>query len=332
MLLDQYGTRNASQVCLTNPTTQKIANFLISEMAEMGLSGIVIDMTDILPNSGATGHVGLINNCFCSSCLKELHIAGWRYGARPFQGKNTNITRLILNLTPTGADHIDVPHVWLRDNDSSSLLLLAETREFITEEDTIRREEAEKVLDYLRARAQVTAKSLRALTQNAKERGLKVAAILGDECFDLSQGSDVQTLAKLEAADEYWLPSVDDFSSQAGMSVLSYLYSRGSYSLNNLFEFIHDADDRIVSSGVESFIQDLLKRLSGMPSRNRLSPSGAFAIEQSENYSGIVGVPLSREDMVRQVEQLAAGTLGQVVPPSVIEQLIATVNTFSMRV
>ena len=327
MIRDQYGTRFHDQACLTNRVAQGVLGRLTGEMAQIGVSGAVLDCVDITPNSGTNILEGQLQNaCFCNDCLTELKISGWRHGERDFIGPG-NISRLVLHLTEDGADFIDAPHAWLRDSDATALLQMSEARGFVTDKDTTRREEADRLLQYLRARGKVTATSIRRIGIPIREQGMRYAVILGVDRFDVSQGTDLDFLLDVEAADEYWLPGIDQAEARENSpQILAYLYRRGSYVINNLFEHIAKADETIAEVGIEAYLQRLVKLVAKAARANRLSASTVFAVEASEEYSGFVGVPLGQEDMVRQVEQLTSGTLGQVVPPAVIEQLITSVN------
>jgi hypothetical protein len=55
-LMDQFGD-SLTQACLVNPVVQSIVGDLILELAETGVDGIVLDVTDAYPNSTSAGRV-----------------------------------------------------------------------------------------------------------------------------------------------------------------------------------------------------------------------------------------------------------------------------------
>lgn len=327
MLQDQYGTR-FYQACITNPTIQKITDTFIAEMAEFGLAGIAFDLTDIYPNSGSNSIIGIQNSCFCNHCIKQLEVGGWHERQRPFIGRD-NITRFVLHLTETGADHIEPFYYWLRDTDTDGLLQLSEARGFITEKERSV-EQAEELLHYLLIRGQVTASSARKLGHIASENKLKVAIILGDAEYDMSQSTNLDLLIQSEAANEYWVPAVDaEYVQSKGALVVQYLMGRSTYVLNSLFDHIGGADMIIATSGIQLFVSRLTGFTNSVMRSNQLNPASMLAVDYSDEYSGAIGVPLDQNDIVRYIEGLTGGTLGQVVPRNIIDQIIDQVRLAS---
>lgn len=329
MIMDQYGHR-FDQACITNPTVQKITDTFVEEMSESGLAGFAFDLTDIYPNSGSNTLKGIQNSCFCSFCAKQLELEGWQHGQRTFVGTDSNnISRFVLRLTETGADHIEARYEWIRDNDAMTLVQFAEARGFVADEDEAKSiEDAELLLKYLAIRGKVTAKSMRILGNAAREKGMLVSAILGDQYFDMTQCTDLASLIQQDAADQYWLPLIDsEFVEAHGVNAVQYFFSRGTYLVNSFFETVSDADVSI-GFGVDSFITRLL-RTSAMTRSNKLNPGAVLTVEFSDEYTGFVGIPLDQRDVVHFVEGLTKGTLGQVVPRHVIDQIIEQVRLSS---
>ena len=325
---NQYGDATG-QACPVNNVTQRLMESLLSELQPLSLDGYALDVTYILPNSTASTLQGLSNNCFCEYCSSALELAGWRQGPKPFIGAG-NISRLILRRSSEGkgAEHIDPVGAWIRDQDAAALLQASEARGFVTIEDVGRREEAERLLTYLRCRVDVTAQAVRRMTTIPRAAGQKIALILGDAELDLAQGADVGSYIRAEAADEYWLPSVPgSLVTETGCVAVAYLFGRATYFINSLFELLTGADNALGGSGgIEGFIQRLLTATSNAGRVNGLNAGAVFAVELTDFYAGFVGVPLGPEDLVRQVEQLSAGTFGQIVPANVVAQIIESVS------
>lgn len=326
MITDQYGIRFDSQACIANPTVQKITDVFLAELIEIGIHGVAFDLTDIFPNSGSNVINNQIQNtCFCPHCLRQLESAGWKQRQRPFLGKG-NISRFVLRLTPTGADHISPRHEWIRDTDAAALVQFSEARGFV-DETSASIEDAEHILRYLAARGQVTANAVRRLGMPARAHGIKVAAMLGDANFDMTQCTDVASLFSAESASEFWLPSIDSETVQTkGIVAVQYLCGRGPYTLDAFFEQIGKADQSIASSGVEGFIARILRMSRIMLQANRLTAGAAFTVEWADEYSGFVGTPIGRDDAIMYIERLTSGTLGQIVPRKVIDQIIEQVK------
>ena len=321
MLQDQYDS-HLSQICITNPTVQKITDVFLEEIIDFGVSGIVFDLTDIYPNSGSRAYKGIQNTCFCSYCLKQLELNEWRFKNRPFIGNN-NISRFVLQLSETGADHIEAQHEWIADLDTTSLIQLSKARGFVGDEDSSV-EDAEKLLRYFSARGKVTAQAVRRLSQVAREKNIATAVILGDEHFDMTQCTDLQSLVKEESISEYWLPAINSDNVQ-NITCLQYLYGRGGYGLKNFFEVISEADNTIAAIGAQGFI-DRLVRATRTSRNNQLNPGAVLAVEFVDTYDGFVGVPISQNDFLQYIEGLTEGSLGQVVPEDVIETLIGQIR------
>jgi hypothetical protein len=331
MLRDQYGFV-LDQACINNETVQKVIDTFIEEMLRYGIDGITLTLADIYPNSGSDSLQGIQNTCFCSYCLSDLKLEGWHYGIQPFL--DNNITRFALRLTETGAIPLEPRYQWIRDTDTNALIQYSRARGFLEEEFTAENSttevDAARALQYFATRSRVVARAVRRLGETARANDKSVAVILGDEYLDMSTLTDLATLVQVEAADQYWLPAInDELLKGKGIDANQYLFARGTYTIDSFFETVASADTTIAMKGVEFFIQRLLKTSSTMTRANKMNTGAILTVRLNDEYSGFVGVPISQTDVVRYVDNLTQGTFGQIVPRQVINQIIEQVKLTS---
>lgn len=307
MVADQYGTRLPSQVCLNQPVVQRIFEVIVAAIATASVDGIVIDATDIYPNSGSNAYRGLQNFCFCIHCLEILKRSGWAYGVGPFVGSH-NIMRYLLKIEDTGTDNFAPRRNWVSKHDVSAVISYSIERGFV-EEAEAKDEEVSMLLTYLRSRGETTSRALSTVFKVVSGAELSAAVILGDADFDVSQSVDLDILRRGETIQEFWLPDLPEEGEQsADVRLLAYLFSRASYYANGFFEDFMDAEERSSTVGINQFFTRLL-RASNRFANNKLSPAAALAVDLSDGCDGLVGLPLVVDDAMQLLEELARTTL-----------------------
>lgn len=324
-LVDQYGDA-LSQACLCHPTMQDILRTIIGELAELGVDGIVLDVTDAYPNSTGPDREGFLLHCFCDYCVKELKQRGFREPRSAF-AREPSPARFVLRKGETGTAHIDPPHDWLEGRYSDELVNVAVARKFASGEPDELQAEASRLLLYMRARVHATADAVRRVLQAASVAEKRSAVVLGDYKADLSQLVTLPALAQAKSADEYWLPFAPDKEALPGdWRAVQFLGSRSTYYTNRFFEVVEKASETLVRHGVEAFLQELLKTSKGLMS-NEFTAGGAYTAESLSQFEGFAGVPLNQEDHINIVDQLTSAATGDVLPPTVLERFrIATAD------
>jgi hypothetical protein len=322
-LLDQHGITLDDNMCITNTVIQEMTDTLIDEIVEMGVDGIVFDLTDIYPQSGSNMLVGLQNTCFCSYCLEALEAEGFREGPEMFVGPG-NPFRLLLRIDEDGTSHIPVDLRW----PVAHLVKMSQARGFVDANEVID-QDAELLLSYIRARSRVVAQSVRRLGQRAREQEKATAVILGDKALDLTTMADIETLHRYEAVGEFWSPEVDrEYALAHQVQVCAYLWSRATYAINAFFETFEKADTILAIQGVDAFLERLMtrsKRLLG----NILAPGNVFTVRKAQEFQGFVGIPLGQKDHAGLVNLLSQRATGQILPPEVLEAFRITNPTGS---
>lgn len=317
-LRDQYGIE-LPQMCLVNPVCQEILMEFIREILECGVDGIVIDLTDAYPNSGASGFAGISAHCFCEYCFEGLRLKGFNEPKEAFVGER-GLLRLVLRIDSDGTAHIDPPHDWIDNRNSSALITLSLARKFVEGDRALLEADATRLLNYLRARVELTADTIRSIFSAARESHKRSAVILGSSSADLTQMVTLQALDAAKAADEYWLPDAPSRKTAPGeWTAIQFLAARSTYNFNAFFEVLEDANSRI-RAGTDRFLQMLLitsRRLIG----NALSPGAAYTVEKLNQYDGFVGIPLGQEEHSQIVDRVAREMTGDVLPSELLDKL-----------
>jgi hypothetical protein len=317
-LRDQYD-QDLSQICLTNPIAQEILRDFIGEIIALGADGVVIDVTDAYPNSGARGYTGVVGHCFCNYCLEGLREREFREPKEAFVGEN-GLLRLVLRIDEDGTAHIDPPQDWLDQKQSSSLVTLALARQFVKGDRAALESEALRLLSYLKARVELTASSIRTVLLPCREAHKRSAVILGSAATDLTQMVTLQALDRSKAADEYWLPDAPNRKSAPGeWQAVQFLAGRSTYNFNAFFELAEGAAERFSYQGPEGFLKSLLltsKRLMN----NKLAPGAVYTVGKLDQYSGFAGIPLGQEEHLQIVEGLTREVTGGVLPAELLEK------------
>lgn len=307
------------QVCIANPTTRDIYLDLITEVLGLGVDGIVLDIVDAYPNSGAEGHTGVNAHCFCEYCLDELRLKGCHEPIQSFIG-NEGLLRLVLRNDDDGTAHIDPPQTWMDQLNVNSLIATSIARRFVEGDSVLLEKDANRILKYLKARVDVTAEAVRAILKVCRDNNKRSAVILASAACDLTQMTTLQAMDKAKAADEFWLPDAPSRKSSPGTwQAVQFLASRSSYYINAFMETVEDANRRLILMGIDKFLV-VLQRNSRSLMGNTLTSAGAYAAEKTEQYSGFVGVPLDQESHLAMIDSLTRETTGQVLPRELLER------------
>ena len=88
--------------------------------------------------------------------------------------------------------------------------------------------------------------------------------------------------------------------------------------------------DLIAATGANKFLELLMRRARSFSS-DRANPASVLSVELSDEYAGFVAMPLKREDILHFFEVLATRSLGQIVPPEVLEQVLERVRASTPR-
>ena len=144
---------------MANPVTQEILIDLIKEIIDLGVDGIVLDVTDTYPNSGAIGFSGVSAHCFCEYCLDGLRLRQFTEPKEVFVG-DEGLLRLVLRVDEDGSAHIDPTQDWIDQRKSDSLITLSLARKFVDGNRQSLEAEATRLLNYFRARVELTSKNL----------------------------------------------------------------------------------------------------------------------------------------------------------------------------
>lgn len=312
-VVNQRSATLDDNMCLTNPVIHHMTDDLIEEILEFNVDGFVFDITDIYPQTGSNNAIDVDNTCFCSHCMRALEEEGFHHDFEVFLGE-TNPFRLVLQVTDSGTANIPVNLEW----SPSYLVKLSHERGFITDKSTEIEKEAQFLLDYMKARSNVVAKSIKRICEKARENEKNTAVIMGDYVVDLSTMTDIPTLQRIGAVGEYWCPSIDsNYVRETKVQVCSYLWSRGTYSVNAFFETFEAADTIVAIQGVEALLgrlQNRAKRLLG----TRLQPGNVYAVSRSDEYVGYIGIPLDRQETISLVQLLSQRIVGSVLPDEII--------------
>lgn len=317
---NQYGS-DIDQLCISNPVAQEVLKDFVHEILTLGgIEGIVLDITDAYPNSGATGVLGVSTTCFCDHCVRALRAKGFREPTEVFFGE-FGLTRFVLKVTETGAEHIDPSQDWIDQRDARSLVSVAMARGFVSDLERNQLEaEAVRLLQYLDARVKVTADSVREIFQPAKSKGARTAVVIGSHAADMTQMVTLSALERAKAADEFWLPDAPHKDTlPEGWVALQFLAGRSSYYSNGFFEVVEKAQDFVHTLGAQRFLEILLNT-SRRLKHNKLSAGGAYISEKLPQYDGFVGIPLGTEDHLLIVKRLASEVTGSVLPQEILNQ------------
>lgn len=307
------------QVCMVNPTSRDIYVDLISEVINLGVDGIVLDIVDAYPNTGTEGHLGISAHCFCEYCLDELRIKGFHEPVQSFIG-NEGLLRLVLRNESDGSAHIDPPHVWIDQLNATSLVAKAVAQKFVEGDAVALEKDAIRLLKYLKVRVDVTAEAVRAILKVCRDENRRSAVILGSAACDMSQLTTLQAMDKAKAADEFWLPDAPSRKSSPGTwRAVQFLAARSTYYTNAFMETVEDANRRLIVLGIDRFLTTL-SRTSRTLMHNKLTSAGAYTTEKTEQYSGFAGVPLDQENHLAMIDRLTRESTGQVLPRQLLEK------------
>lgn len=304
-LRNQYDD-DLAQACATNPATQAVLGELCSEVLNLGVDGIVLDVTDAVPNAGSEQYVEVSAHCFCMHCMDALRRESFPTDRTEYMG-SSSLLRFVLRHDDDGTAHIDPPHVWIEQLNATGLIAHARNRRFIHEDDDDLAG-ARRCLEYFRARATVMAENLRTICQPMRQAQRRSALILGSHAADLSQMTTLDSLVSAQAADEYWLPDLGSpvpGGSASSASTLQFLSSRATYNVNSFFEVVETSAQLLRLGGAQTLIERLFQTSKRLMS-NKLSPGAAYVSETLAQYSGFVGIPLGENDHLDIVRQAAA--------------------------
>jgi hypothetical protein len=327
-LVDQYRDPSLQQVCMVNPVVQDILHTFISELSELGVDGIVLDVTDAYPNAASPERTGFMVHCFCDYCLKRMKMRGVRDAASIFN-REPSPARFVLLDHGESTAHIDPPHEWLINRKTEDLVNAAMARKFVEGEDPeTSLSDASRLLTYMRARVETTAEAIRDILVVANSAGKRSAVVLGDYKADLSQMVTLPALLDIGGADEYWLPTAPDKESMPGdWRAIQFLGARSTYYTNAFFEAVEKAAVRMVREGPDVFLRGLLSASKGLMN-NHFGAGAAYTAEHLPQFEGFAGVPLNETDHIEIVEQLASAATGEVLPAALLERFrIATPET-----
>jgi hypothetical protein len=207
------------------------------------------------------------------------------------------------------------------DTGNATLLLAsAESQGFIDTSEGDWAASARKVLMYCEARSTATAASLRNLSQPVGDAGKRSAIILNSMNFDQSQQVTLRAALRGPSADEFWLPdATEDLAGEA--RIVCYLATRGTYSLNALYELVETASSVLVSGGVNAFLSRLVRVSNRAEGASNLTPGAVFACLQSPQYEGVVGIPILKNDLLNIINTLASSLTGQRIPEEALEAM-----------
>jgi len=308
------------QICITNPVAQEVLRDFIAEIIDLGgVNGVVLDLTDIYPNSATEGYRGITSTCFCDHCVKALKEKGFKEPREAFVG-DAGLVRLVLKISEErGAAHIDPPQEWIDHVDARSLVSFSLAREFVTGDQGVLELEASRLLRYFDARVKVTAEAVRDTLSAAKAKNVRTAVVLGSHAADLTQMVTLSALDRAKAADEYWLPDAPDRAALSGdWCALQFLAARSTYFTNAFFEHVEKAQERVIGYGDQQFMEVLLSTSRQLMS-NKLSAGAAYVVQKLPQYDGYVGVPLGTDDHLTLVRRLSSEVTGAVLPPEILE-------------
>lgn len=319
---NQYGMKR-SQICISNPTSQRIVQTVVRELLELGVDGIVVDGSELLPNAGAADMADVNVYCFCEHCLKLLNEEKLTIPIQRLMGPNSIYRLALKDAGSSGTAHIDPTARQIVERDSTTLVLTALGQRYIEGEVKDHLDDAGLLLRYFEARGRAVARSLREITRPCSEAQRRSAIVLNSVDFDQSQQVTAQDVSRAAAADELWVSDATPDSSS--IPTLCYLAARSSYSINSFFELVEDANNVVTMAGIEHFLRRLAntsKRLGA----NTLSPASAYVALNSPQYSGFVGVPLMTDDHLAIVSSLTSQITGSAVPPNLLQQFRTAVG------
>ena len=347
---DQWNQPMTRSCCITNPHVQDMLRAIFGEIRELGMDGVVLDVTDIYPNSTSglyplrkkEGHAEqpLQNSCFCKYCTDELKRSGrWTDGAKPFKNPENSIARFVLQPVYKphgGADPLTLEDTWLDMLDGAALVDFASVRGFIEIDDTVQKQkailDAAKLLTYLVARSKVTAQGIKKLHDIAGQHGLSTAVVLGSDLYDQSQNVNLSTLLKLSCSDEYWTEAFEPKrldrergSGDAGASstgLLRVMAARSTYYINSVFEYL-DSATRIRTFDTDNVILDRLCDYAVLlDRRDQLDRGQTAQISLFRGLDGFVGIPFKTDDLLDIVHKMAAdGSLTESVKNHIVAKV-----------
>jgi hypothetical protein len=307
------------QMCIVNPVSRLVLQDFIDEIIALGVDGIVFDLTDAFPNSGAAGYKGIISNCFCFYCMNGLRQKGFGEPKEAFVG-DTSLLRLVLRIDEDGTAHIDPTQDWIDQRNSSALVTLALAREFVQGDRNELEAEAARLLKYFKSRGELIAETIRSIACACKNANKRAAVILGSAAADLTQLVTLQALDSAKSADEYWLPDAPSREESPGeWQTVQFLATRSSYFFNAFFELIEDANGYAIRHGVPETLKELQHKCKRLAANN-LFPGAAYVVDKLDQYTGFVGVPLGREDHLEIIEKLTTEITGSVLPQGLLDQ------------
>jgi hypothetical protein len=352
-LRDQWNQSLGRTCCIINPHVQDMLQTIFGEVRGLGADGVVLDVTDIFPNSTSVlyplrkkaGHSEqpLQNSCFCKYCTDELKRSGrWTDGAVPFKSLENNLARFVLQPTYKpygGVDPITVEDSWLEMLDGAALVDFANARGFIEIDGQEQRQkailDAAKLLTYMVARSKVTAQAIKKLRGAASQHGLSTAVILGSDLYDQSQNVNLSALLKLSCSDEYWVESFeprhldrDLDAAESSPALLRVMAARSTYYINSVFEYL-EAVSRIRTLDADDDDDPILNRLcevgAALDRRDQLDRGQSAQIPLFKSLQGFVGVPFKKQDLVDIVQKMAAdGSLAESLRNEIVTNLGST--------
>lgn len=324
-LRDQW-EQSMEDCCIVNPRVQQMLGSIFKEVRELNVDGVVLDITDVYPNSTSGRYPQMKNNtrplqntCFCSSCREALNReAKWTLGGDPFSTADIakNPFRYVLRPSDRGATPIDVRDNWIDKLDVAKLVEFSTVRGFVDATENEDPQDALKLLRYLSARGKVTAIALKRICDLASENGLRTAIHLGSANYDMSQHTNLSLLLKENCADEYWAFSFENHHLQkkGGSVLLRFLADRGAYYFNSMFNLIEVLSTLSSSLADESseYVNHLIGYGSTLNSRNKLNLGQCAQVPLIEGLDGFVGIPFGKEEFNFLITRKASdGTLSE---------------------
>lgn len=346
-LRDQWNQPFSDSCCIVNPQVQSILQSIFAEVRQLGVDGVVLDITDIFPNSTSGRYPArktetstrqpIQNTCFCKHCLKALERNGWTAGAENFTSIERNISRFVLlptNKPDGGANPNTVEDLWLDTLDGEKLVEFANFRGFIEINSAEEREraitDAVAFIRYLTARSKVTAQAIKMLRAVAIQENLRTAVVLGSALFDQSQSVNLSTLLKLSCADEYWTESFEPEhlsvgatdSDEAAPILLRLMAVRGTYYINTVFEYLDVISRLRTFNDDEPVNRRFVETADSLDRRDQLDTGQCAQISLFAGLKGFVGVPFKTDDLRDLVKRMAAtGSMAEPVKNELLARL-----------
>jgi hypothetical protein len=335
---DQWNRSVAETCCIVNPRVQVMLREIFQEIKVTGVDGVVLDATDIYPNSTSEGLPGtsngiqpLQNSCFCQYCVKDLESrAKWDSGSTEFREVETNIARFVLKPSKRGTTPITVGDELMADLSAKGLTSLACAKGFVEVADgpegrQLTEKQAAKVIRYMVARSKVTALALKQLRDFAADQGLRASLVLGSSGYDQSQAVNLTALIRLSSADEYWIEgfedkhlAMEDAPPEWRPDLLRVMARRGTYYINSLFSHLEKLSELreldLTNRDIEVRFRSVCEGLEGLDSWNQLNLGQCAQIPNFEGLAGFMGVPVSKQDVLDIIDAKADdGTMAMAI-------------------